>query len=66
MAEDLPSTSVKFSNAAPARKNKQNQQNTVETQVPRHHYLLTPNDKKKNFFFTVKLSSKYFLKRSQV
>lgn len=51
MAEDLPSTSVKFSNAAPARKNKQNQQNTVETQVPRHHYLLTPNDKKKNFFF---------------
>lgn len=51
MAEDLPSTSVKFSNAAPARKNKQNQQNTVETQVPRHHYLLTPNDKKKIFFF---------------
>lgn len=30
-AEDLPSTSVKFSNAAPVWKNKQNQQNTMET-----------------------------------
>ena len=34
-------------------------------QVPRHHYLLTPNDKKL-VSFTFKLSSKYFLKRWQV
>lgn len=31
MADDLPSTFLKFSNAAPAWKNKQNQQNAVET-----------------------------------
>ena len=64
MAEDLPSTSVKFSNAAPAWKNKQNQQNTVETPSATPSLFIDSERKeKKLFFFTVKLSSKYFLKR---
>ena len=51
MAEDLPSTSVKFSNAAPAWKNKQNQQNTVETPSATPSLFIDSERKEKKLFF---------------